>query len=108
MKHVMPVLLCTLMTHGLSAAEPLDIGSQRQLFLDNFIIERVDGLERVMHQPVKRGAVIKPDQPWEISLQTRCLPAWDEERKRFKVWLITSTNIPGFAGTSYAESKDGV
>ncbi len=96
------------MTHGLSAAEPLDIGSQRQLFLDNFIIERVDGLERVMHQPVKRGAVIKPDQPWEISLQTRCLPAWDEERKRFKVWLITSTNIPGFAGTSYAESKDGV
>lgn len=24
MKHVMPVLLCTLVTHGLAAAEPLD------------------------------------------------------------------------------------
>jgi hypothetical protein len=89
-------------------AEPLDIGSGRQLFLDDFISERIDGLERVMHQPVKRGAVIKPDQPWETSLQTRCSPAWGEERKRFNLWLITSTNIPGFAGTSYAESKDGV
>jgi len=51
---------------------------------------------------------MKPDQPWETSLQTRCSSAWDAERKRFKLWLITSTNIPGFAGTSYAESKDGV
>ena len=88
--------------------ETLDTGSQRQLFLDDFIIERIDGLKRVIHQPVKRGAVIKPDQPWETSLQTRCSPAWDAERKLFKLWLITSTNIPGFAGTSYAESKDGV
>ncbi|MBP86918.1 MAG: hypothetical protein CMJ64_09400 [Planctomycetaceae bacterium] len=88
--------------------EALKIGSLRQLFLDDHIIERIDGLKRTMHQPVKRGAVIKPDQEWETSLQTRCSPAWDEERKLFKLWLITSTNIPGLAGTSYAESKDGV
>ena len=88
--------------------EAPEIGSVRQLFLDDHIIERIDGLKRTMHQPVKRGAVIKPDQEWETSLQTRCSPAWDEERKLFKLWLITSTNIPGFAGTSYAESADGV
>lgn len=108
MKHFIFILTSILLTLDLSAAEPLDIGSGRQLFLDDFIIERIDGLKRVMHQPVKRGAVIKPDQPWETSLQTRCSPAWDKERKRFKLWLITSTNIPGFAGTSYAESKDGI
>lgn len=102
------ILLSAVLSHTLSADEPLDIGSGRQLVLDDFIIERMEGLKRVMHQPVKRGAVIKPDQPWETSLQTRCSPAWDEERKLFKRWLITSTNIPGFTGTSYAESKDGV
>ena len=48
--------------------ETLEIGSQRQLFLDDHIIERIAGLKRTMHQPVKRGAVIKPDQEWEISL----------------------------------------
>ena len=80
MKHVMPVVLCAVLSHGLSAAEPLEIGSQRQLFLDDFIIERIDGLKRVMHRPTTRGAVIKPDQPWEISLQTRCSPAWTPRR----------------------------
>ena len=108
MKHFISILFCSLLANGLSAVEPLDIGFGRQLFLDDFIVQRIDGLKRVMHQPVKRGAVIRPDQPWETSLQTRCSPAWDAERKRFKLWLITSTNIPGFAGTSYAESKDGV
>jgi len=97
-----------LRSHSAGPREALQIGFRRQLFLDDHIIERMDGLKRTMHQPVKRGAVIKPDQAWETSLQTRCSPAWDEKRKRFKLWLITSTNIPGFAGTSYAESKDGV
>ena len=88
--------------------ETLEIGSERQLFLDDHIIERIAGLKRTMHQPAKRGAVIKPDQKWEISLQTRCAPTWNEKQKLFKLWLITSTNIPGLAGTSYVESKDGV
>ena len=94
--------------HTAGPREALEIGSRRQLFLDDHIIDRIEGLKRTMHQPVKRGAVIKPDQEWETSLQTRCAPAWDDNRKLFKLWMITSTNIPGFAGTSYAESKDGV
>ena len=102
--------VCLLVAGPLStvANEPLDLGSQRQLFLDDYIVERIDGLKRTMHQPAKRGAVIKPDQEWEVSLQTRCAPAWDEQRKVFKLWMITSTNVPGLAGTSYAESKDGI
>ncbi len=81
---------------------------ERQLFLDDAGITSVENLERTMHPPVKRGAVIVPDQPWETTLQTRCAPVWDPERTVFKIWMITSTNIPGVAGTSYAESTDGV
>ncbi len=81
---------------------------ERQLFLDDVGIATIDNLKRTMHQPAKRGAVIVPDQPWETTLQTRCAPVWDEERGVYQIWMITSTNIPGVAGTTYAESKDGL
>ena len=81
---------------------------QRQLFLDDHGVAVLDRLQRTLHQPENRGAVIVPDQPWEMSLQTRCVPAWDEQHKIFKLWMITCTHVPGVAGTTYAESKDGV
>ena len=88
-----------------SAAVP---AGQRQLFLDDGSVAEINNLTRTMHQPVKRGAVIRPDKPWETSLQTRCAPAWDETRGVFKIWMITSTPVPDFGGTTYAESKDGI
>jgi hypothetical protein len=81
---------------------------QRQLFLDDHGVALLDGLQKTMHQPIKKGAVIVPDQPWEIVLQTRAAPAWDEQAGVYKLWLITSTNISGVAGTSYTESTDGI
>ena len=81
---------------------------ERQLFLDDHGIAKIDGLQRTMHQPQKRGAVIEPDQSWEKTLQTRCAPAWDEAAKRYKLWMITSTPVAGVAGTTYAESVDGL
>ncbi len=81
---------------------------ERQLFLDDVGISKIVNIKRTMHQPTKRGAVIEPDQEWETTLQTRCTPVWDNERGVYKIWMITSTNIPGLAGTSYAESKDGL
>ena len=81
---------------------------ERQLFLDDVGISQINNLRRTMHQPTKRGAVIRPDRDWETTLQTRCRPAWDEQESVFKLWMITSTNLPGEAGTTYATSKDGV
>jgi hypothetical protein len=81
---------------------------QRQLFLDDYCIAKIEGLRKTMHSPVKKGAVVVPDQPWEAWLQTRCMPAWDEKEKVFKLWLLTCPPDPQYAGTSYAESKDGV
>ena len=81
---------------------------ERQLFLDDVGILKIDNLKRTMHQPTKKGAVIRPDLPWETTLQTRSVPAWDEKEKVFKLWMITSTNVPGAGGMTYATSKDGV
>ena len=81
---------------------------QRQLFMDDYGVAKIDNLERTMHQPEKRGAVVKPDRPGEMSLQTRCVPAWDQKEKIFKLWMITSTHVAGVAGATYATSTDGV
>ena len=81
---------------------------ERQLFLDDVGIAKIENLTRTMHQPVKKGAVIRPTPPLETNLQTRCAPQWDPSLKRFKLWMTASTNIPGVAGTTYAESSDGL
>ena len=102
--------LLVLLVHATASAEDtfeVSVG-ERQLFLDEHGIAKIDNLQRTMHQPKRRGAVIEPDQPWESILQTRCAPAWDEQAKRFKLWLITSTPVEGVAGATYAESVDGV
>ena len=56
---------------------------QRQLFLDDYDIARIEHL-------------------------TRSAPAWDPEAAVYKLWIITSTDIPGVAGTTYVESEDGL
>ena len=63
---------------------------QRQLFLDDFVIEDMNRLRRTMHQPVKKGAVIRPDWPAGVTgLQTRAAPFWDPLDRVFKIWLFT-------------------
>ena len=88
-------------------ADTVPVG-ERQLFLDDDGIAEIHNLTRAMHRPVKKGAVIKPDQPWETGLQTRSMPAWDEKEGVFRLWMITSTPVKDFGGTTYAESKDGM
>ena len=47
------------------AAEPLIIGSKRELFVDNYLIDKLDGTRLVMGQPKEEGVVFKYDKPWE-------------------------------------------
>ena len=39
----------------------VDIGSETQLFLDDWVIDRREGLRRTLHQPTKRGLINKAD-----------------------------------------------
>ena len=114
MKHFIPILLCTLLADGLSAAEPLDIGSQRQLFLDDFIIERIDGLKRIMHRPEKKGAVFLPRGATDgIRVQTASAPVWVDEEQVYKLFYMgfpyrNSRSVKGEIGSALAVSSDGL
>lgn len=89
--------------------DPIEVPvGERQLFLDDYDVAEIQGLRRTMHVPEKKGAVVCPDQPWEIWLQTRCMPAWDEEHKIFKMWLLGCVPTPIEGTTNYVESTDGI
>ena len=44
---------------------PIDIGSRLELFVDDLLIETMDGLELRLHRPRSAGKVVAFDQPWE-------------------------------------------
>lgn len=84
-------------------------GGQRQLFLDDHGIESFDGLSRTVHQPDKKGAVIRPEAGLsgreQHSIQTHSAPIWDSERKVWQLWCSSPTTI---SASGYFESDDGL
>ena len=52
-------------TATMQAAEPIDIGSRRELFVDHHLIGSLSGVRLVLHRPEPREIVFRFDQPWE-------------------------------------------
>ena len=44
---------------------PIELGTRRELFVDHFLIDKLEGLELQMGQPKDEGVVFRYDQPWE-------------------------------------------
>ena len=90
-----------------SEAGPVGIGSRRELFLDNFLVDRlVGGAQRVFHKPVPREVVMKFDQPWEGNTCGDGVVFRDGDRYRMYYRAQNGENPPRF--TCYAESPDGI
>ena len=53
-RQLLPCMFVPLSLSAL-AEDHVHIRSQRQLFLDDYIIEHIHGLKRTMHQPDKKG-----------------------------------------------------
>lgn len=86
---------------------------QRQLFLDDYGIAKVENLTRTMHQPKKKGAVIRPaaDDPETTSIQTRTAPVWNPRRKVWQLWDCSTPDdlhAKKLYCSGYYESKDGL
>jgi len=48
-----------------TAAEPINVGSQSQLFVDKHLIAAATGIELAVNRPKKMGRVFAPREPWE-------------------------------------------
>ena len=66
----------------------LHIGAERQLFLDNFILDHLDGVERQLPAPAKRTLLEFTDLPWERSQWNPGVSgvALDPDDGLFKMW----------------------
>jgi len=76
-----------------------------QLFLDDHIIARSTGFQRVLHQPQPRGVVLEGDKPWERRGVT---PLYVGRRKDGRLECYYRAHGPGEPLTGYAVSKDGL
>ena len=82
---------------------------QRQLFLDDAWVAKVENLRKAMHQPVKKGAVIRPDLALGIGgHQTRSVPHWDAEAGVYRYWVYGVPDDLAVGACSYFESTDGL
>ena len=89
------------------AQDPVNIGDRRELFLDNFLVDRlVGGAQRVFHKPVPREVVMKFDQQWEGNTCGEGVVFRDVDRYRMYYRAQNGENPPRF--TCYAESPDGI
>ena len=104
---------------------PIEIGSTRQLFLDDHIVDTMDGVARQFHRPTRweGNPVIQADQLWERGGGGVYLfggtVMYDEEDGLFKMWYRTSLPMAASASRAlrepegvykacYAVSDDGI
>ena len=97
------------------AKKPVDIGSRRELFVDDFIIDRMTGsAERRLQHPVPRETVItygKNGKPWEGNTCTYQSVVQNGDRI---LMYYSGRPVPPFADeskeqvTCVAESTDGI
>jgi len=98
------------------ASPSLEIGTRRELFVDDFLLAKRSGVELRMHTPIPREVAIVHDAPWE---GTGCgYHTVFRDGDRFRMYYIAA-QLTNEAGTEfpkppqrtsacYAESRDGI
>ena len=95
------------------AADPIDVGSRRELFVDDYLIDRMEGAALRLHPPTPQGVALRCDEPWEGNGVNYVTVFRDGERYRMYYRGLRITWTPGKHTNSeqvycYAESEDGV
>ena len=94
----------------LADEDVIDVGSRRQLFVGQHLIEKMAGVRQVLHRPVRREIAIKPEHPWEQFGVSYMVTFRDGDRFRawYRVDAAAFGNQKRRAMTAYAESDDGI
>ena len=92
------------------AAQPIDVGSQKQLFIDHKFIDSKENIDLVVNPPKKRpGAFLRSDKPWEAFRLIYYSVA--EDQGMYKMWYQAFDNDQWSGGVPrmcYAVSQDGL
>lgn len=85
--------------------EVVEIGQEEQMFLDDYMVDRMENVVRRVNQAGKyHEPVIRPDRPWEGNSALIFGSAlYDRDDGIFKIWYHC-----GGGHVAYAESSDGI
>lgn len=91
----------------------IHVGTERQLFLDNYILDWLDGVERIFPAPDRPEVpvLLANDHPWEFRESPWPAAALqDPDTGQYKLWYVIHLGQDPFAdsgmGLCYAESDD--
>lgn len=97
---------------------PVEIGTEAQLFLDDYLIEQAEGVTRQVQQATRHPAnpVFRPEKPWEGVRSDNAgavllfgTVIFDEQDSLFKMWYLGwQTDDAKVGWPCYATSRDGV
>jgi len=91
-----------------------DIGTRRELFVDDYLIERMEGCDLLLHHPVKREIVMRFDKPWEGNGCGYSTTVFHDGDKYRMYYLARHFDWPSGEKQAhppfiaYAESEDGI
>lgn len=90
--------------------EVISLKSNRELFIDHFLIDQMKGTHLLMHSPIDEGPVIYFDKPWEGPFCGYCTVIKDGEIYRLYYRGLPKAGKDGSTNetTCYAESLDGI
>lgn len=110
MKRTLILLLTGLTTLFTHAADPVNIGSRRELFVDHFLLDQLNGVRLQLHAPRDEGVAFGFDKPWEglfsgyatiVTLEDGSLRAY------YRGKAVANRDGSEEEVTCVAESKDG-
>jgi hypothetical protein len=111
MKTLLPfaLLLTTALLSAAEPAKPLDLGSRWELFLDESLIAKKQGVALKLHEPVRREVVLTTDKPWEGS--TCAYFSAVQDGKKIRLYYRGSSGGSDHSAdqvTCVVESEDGI
>jgi hypothetical protein len=94
----------------LQSPAAIQLGDRLELFVDDFLIERLDGVALKLHEPVLAGTVLRFDQPWEGPFCGYVTVLRDTNVFRMYYRGLPKSGRDGSDDevTCYAESTDGI
>jgi len=95
------------MVDVLPAAESAEVGTVKQLLVDDHVVEKLSGLTRVVQQPqrISDQPILAAEHPWEGKVLQMPSVLWDPRLSIFHMyyWAVAGDSIY----TCYARSADG-
>jgi hypothetical protein len=90
--------------------EVIQMGGNREIFIDNFLIDNLKGVQIIKHTPHDEGAVLYFDNPWEGVFCGYCTMIKDGElfRVYYRGLPTAGKDATNTETTCIAESGDGI